>query len=78
MAPSDMDPPVVLVEVGASDYLPDPVVTKDDRVTLVSLTWKARMEPELVAEARAVLEPIRSEHPRFAWVLDRLDKEYPK
>ncbi len=64
--------PIVLIEVGDPD-LPNPVVTKDERVTTVTLTWDEEMEPELIEEAWLILNGLRGEHPRFAVVLDRLE-----
>ena len=79
MTPSGSSPPLVLIEIGVDD-MPNPVVTKDERVTCVSVDWSAATADELpseyIAEVRAVLGPIRDEHPRFAYVLDRLDREY--
>lgn len=67
--------PVVLIEVGVHG-LDDPVVTKDESVTTVSLNWRTDMPAEVVAEARRVLEPLRHDHPRFAAVLIELREVY--
>jgi hypothetical protein len=64
--------PLVLVELGGAEGLDDPVITKDDRVTVVSLTWDRPMSPNVVDEAIRVLSQHQGEHPRIDLVLERL------
>lgn len=68
-----MGAPLVLIETGTwLEGLEDPVVTKDDTVTHVALSWDRPMRPEIVAEAIAVLSDYEGEHPRIDTVLRRL------
>jgi len=62
---------LVLIEVNDPEGLPNPVVTKDERITSVSLDWND-MSEDFRAEAIAVLSEYEGEHPRINLALDRL------
>lgn len=69
-----LDQPLVLVETGCRpEGLPDPVVTKDERVTLVSLTWD-RLDIETFRLALPVLREHRGGHPRIDGTIERIER----
>lgn len=68
------EPPVILIEAGTEpEGLPVPVITKDQRITSVSIDWSTEMSAELVERAIRALTPLRDDHERFAITLDRLE-----
>ncbi|HEV8420617.1 MAG TPA: hypothetical protein VGR13_04610 [Actinomycetota bacterium] len=73
-----MKPPLVLIEVGNPDGLDDPVVTKEDHVTVVSINWEQPMHPSVLGRIVRTLEEYRGEHPRIDLVLERLRQRPPR